>query len=125
MKKRFSRNENGTIILVFIITLPVLILMAMYYMSLSLTSFQVGRQDQLHTEAQLAADAGADYGVEQLSQNNGWTGTSSEMTLHSDSQLRTTFTDSVSGGSNSKTIAVTGRTYFPASATTATRSVSI
>jgi len=125
MKKRFNRDESGSIILVFVITLPVLILMAMYYMSLSLTSFQVGHQDQLHTEAQLAADAGADYGVEQLSQNNNWTGTGSEMTLHSDSKLRTTFTDTVSGNSNSKTIAVTGRTYFPASWSTATRSVSI
>jgi hypothetical protein len=125
MKKQLSRNEHGSIILVFIITLPVLILMALYYTNLALTSFQVGRQDQLHTEAQLAADAGADYGVEQLSQNNNWTGTGSEVTLHSDSKLHTTFTDSVSGDSNSKTIAVTGRTYWPASSTTATRSVSI
>jgi len=122
--KKLDKNERGSIILVFIITLPVLILMALYYTNLALTSFQVGRQDQLHTEAQLAADAGADYGVEQLSQNNSWTGVS-ETTLHSDSKLRTTFTDTVSGDSNSKTISVIGRTYWPASATAATRSVSI
>ncbi len=125
MKKLSKLNERGSIILVFIITLPVLILIAMYDMNLSLTSFQVGRSDQLHTEAQLAADAGADYGVEQLSLNNNWTGTSGEVALHSDSKLRTTFTASVSGDDNSKTIAVTGKTYWPASTTAPASTVSI
>ncbi|HXR50345.1 MAG TPA: hypothetical protein VN778_04945 [Verrucomicrobiae bacterium] len=125
MKQRLADNQKGSIILVFIITLPFLILLAMYYMSLSLTSFQVSRLDQLHTEAQLAADAGADYAVEQLAQNTSWAGTGSEITLHSDSSLRTTYTATVTGSSSSKTIAVTGNTYWPASATTPTRSVSV
>src|SRR5438270_5702539 len=108
-------NQQGTMLLIFLVTFPFLILISMYYMSLSLTSFSVGRMDQLHTEAQLAADAGADYAVEQLSQNSSWVGTGSEVALHSDSRLRTTFTASVSGDSSSKTIAVTGKTYWPAS----------
>src|SRR5579884_1978744 len=120
-----TSDQRGTILLVFLITLPFTILMVMYYMSLSLTSYQVGRFDQLHTEAQLAADAGADYSVEQLAQNNSWTGTTGEVTLHSDSSLRTTFTASVSGNSSQKTIAVTGKTYWPASSSTSSRSVSI
>ncbi|HSX45611.1 MAG TPA: hypothetical protein VLG27_01235 [Candidatus Saccharimonadia bacterium] len=123
--KRIKLNQKGTMLLVFIMTMPFLILLATYYMSLSLTSFQVGRLDQLHTEAQLTADAGADYAVEQLSQDDTWTGTTSPITVHSDSSLRTTFTASVSGNSSSKTIAVTGKTYWPASTTTPTRSVSI
>lgn len=118
-------NQKGTILLIFIITLPFTILMVLYYMSLSLTSYQVGRFDQLHTEAQLAADAGADYAIEQLATNSSWTGSAGEVTLHSDSKLRTTFSASVSSSSSSKTIAVTGRTYWPASSVTASRSVSI
>ncbi len=125
MQKLKDLDQRGTIILIFVITLPFLILIATYYMSLSLTSYQVGRFDQLHTEAQLAADAGADYAVEQLGQDNTWTGTGSEMSLHSDSKLRTTFSATVTGTSTSKTIAVTGKTYWPASATTPSRSVSI
>ncbi|HEX4774404.1 MAG TPA: hypothetical protein VH234_02720 [Candidatus Saccharimonadales bacterium] len=122
---KIKLNQQGTILLIFLLTFPFLILMAMYYMSLSLTSFSVGRLDQLHTEAQLAADAGADYSIEQLALNNAWAGTGSEVALHSDSKLRTTFITSVSGNSSSKTIAITGKTYWPASATTPTRTVSI
>src|SRR5437868_14076852 len=101
--KSITKNQKGSILLVFLITLPFLILLALYYMSLSLTSFQVGRFDQLHTEAQLAADAGADYAVEQFSQNNNWTSTSGAVTLHNDGKIKTTYTASISGGSTSKT----------------------
>lgn len=118
-------QQNGSIILVMIIVLPFLTLLAMYYMKLSLTSFQVARFDQLHTEAQVAADAGADYAVEQISQNNNWTGTTSPVQIHNANNVRTTFTASVSGDSSSKTIAVTGYTYWPAKATSPSRSVSI
>lgn len=123
--KRLPDRQKGSIILIFLLTLPFLILMAMYYMKLSLTSFQVARFDQLHTEAQLAADAGADYAVEQINQNNGWAGTGSDVTIHSDSKLKTTFSASVSGDDTSKTIAVTGKTYWPVPSTTPNRTVSI
>lgn len=124
--KRFAREQQqGSIILILIITLPFLILIATYYMRLSLTSFQVARFDQLHTEAQLAADAGADYAVEQISQNNSWAGTGSAVQIHNANNVRTTFTATVTGDSSSKTIAITGDTYWPAVSTTPARSVSI
>ena len=123
--KHLPNRQKGSILLVFLLTLPFLILMAMYYMKLSLTSFQVARFDQLHTEAQLAADAGADYSVEQINQNTSWTGTGGEVQLHKDSKLKTTFTASVSGNNISKTITVTGKTYWPVTSTTPTRSVLI
>lgn len=118
-------QQRGSILLVFLITIPFLILIATYYMHLSLTSFQVSRFDQLHTEAQLAADAGADYAVEQITQNNTWTGTGGEIQLHNDGKVRTSYTASVTNGTNTKTVAVTGKTYWPAATTTAARSVSI
>lgn len=123
--KHLRKQQKGSIILVFLITLPFLILLAMYYMHLALTSFQVARFDQLHTEAQLAADAGADYAVEQIGQNNSWAGTGTDVVLHSDSKIKTTFSASVTGDNNSKTVAVTGKTYWPASATVPSRTVSI
>jgi hypothetical protein len=125
MKKLKKLNERGSIILVFIITLPFLIAITMYYMSESLTSFQVSRYDQLHTEAQAAADAGADYAIEQLAQNSSWTGTSGDFTLQNANNIKTAFSASVSGGSTSKTISITGKTYWPSTVTTPTRSVSI
>jgi len=123
--KRLRNQQKGSIILVFLITLPFLILLAMYYMQLSLTSFQVARFDQLHTEAQLAADAGADYAVEQINQNASWAGTGTDVQLHSDSRLKTAFSASVTGDDSSKVVAVTGKTYWPASSTTPNRTVSI
>lgn len=122
---KLKDNQDGFLIILFLIVLPFLIAIATYYSSEALTSFQVARFDQLHTEAQLAADAGADYGIEQLAVNNNWSGTGSEITLHNGQNIRTTFFDTVTNGSNSKTIAVIGRTYWPASSTTASRSVSI
>jgi hypothetical protein len=123
--KKVSNNERGSIILVFIITLPFLIAMAIYYTSLSLTSFQVARLDQLHTEAQLAADAGADFAIEQIGQDNTWTGTSGDVLLHSDSKLLTKYNVTVTGDDTAKTIAVTGKTFWPANKTTPARTVRI
>ncbi len=118
-------NQRGSILLVFIITLPFLITIAIYYMRLSLTSAQVSRFDQFHTMAQFAADAGADYSVEQMALDGTWPGTTIPMTVHSDSQVKTTFTSTVTGTNSSKTVAVTGNTYFPASSPTVSRSVKI
>ncbi len=121
-----SIGEKGMLLLVLLIVMPFLILIAVYYMHLSLTSFQVARFDQLHTEAQLTADAGADYGAEQLAQNSSWAGTSGEVQLHSDSSLKTTYSITViNNSSDSKTMAITGRTYWPANKTPAARSVTI
>lgn len=124
MKTRLS-NQRGSILLIFLITLPFLILLAMYYMKLSLTSFQVARFDQLHTEAQMAADAGADNAVEQLNANNNWAGTGGEVTLQNADNVKTTYTATVTGDASAKTIAVTGKTYWPAASTTPARTVSI
>lgn len=93
-------------------------------MSLSLSSAQVARKDQLHTEAQLAADAGADYAIEKFSQDNTWTG-QAETVLRNDGKIKTTYTASISGDDKTKTIAVTGKTYWPAAKSTPSRSVRI
>ncbi len=125
-KEHAEINQRGSILLVFIITLPFLITIALYYMSLSLTSFQVARFDQFHSMAQLAADAGADYSIEQLNLDNNWSTTGGEVTLHTDSQVRTTYNAHVVSTTKSiKTVAVTGKTYRPANASVANRSVSI
>lgn len=125
MLGKLKNRQHGTILLVFLITLPFLITISLYYMSLSLTSFQVAHFDQLHTEAQLAADAGADASIETFSANNTWTNSGGEVTIHNDGQIRTTYTSSISGDNNTKTIAITGNAYRPANATTPSRSVKI
>lgn len=131
MKYIVPLKERGSLLLIFLITLPFLIIVALYYTQLSLASFQVANFDQQHTAAQLAADAGADYAIQQIGLNNSWAGTASEAPpdgeklLHSDSRQRTTYKVDVTGDATKKTIAVIGKTYAPASTTTASRSVKI
>lgn len=119
-------NEHGMILLVVLMTLPFLMLIVTYYLNLSLTSFQVARLDQLHTAAQAAADAGADYAVEQINQNSTWTGTNGEVTLHNGQNTRTTYQVSiVSSTSTTMTLAVTGRTYWPLNSAAARSAVTV
>lgn len=124
MRKIFN-NERGSILLVFIITLPFLILVVVSYTQLAFTSYSVGRSDQFHTSAQLAADAGVDYAIQQIANNNSWAGTSGEIELQNDGKIRTTYTASVTSSADLKTISVTGKTYWPLGTSTPRRSVSL
>lgn len=122
--RRLPQDQRGSMLLIFIITLPFLILLATYYMQLSLTSFQVARLDEFSTKAQLAADAGADYAIQQIAQDNAWTGTAGEQTLHNAPDTRTTYSVTVTDTSaTTKRLNITGRTYWPA--TTEARKVNI
>ena len=88
--KIFKAPINGSILLPLIIVLPFSMLIAASYMSLTVASFRLARGDQLHTHAQLGADAGADYGVEQINQDGGWTGTTGEIELINNADNRVT-----------------------------------
>ncbi len=113
-----NSKQDGTIILIFILTLPFLILTTIYFMNLALSNYQVAIKDQLRTSAQLAADAGADYSVEQFNTDNNWSGTNGDITLRSDSSSKVTYSSTISGTSNAKVISVTGKTYAPATSNT-------
>ncbi len=125
MKRLNPLKNNGSILLSFVITLPFIILIAASYISLATSSFRVARTDQFHTNAQFTADAGADYGVDQIGQNENWTGTGSEVELHNDGSVKTTYQVSVTSGSNTKTITSIGRTYWPVNSPTADSSVTV
>lgn len=118
-------QQDGQILVSLLIVVPSMILIVSAYLNLSASSYRSSRQDQFHTMAQMAADSGADYAISQINQNAGYTG-SAETTLHSDSQLRTTYLEVVTtNSSSSKTITSTGRTYWPASATSPATTVTI
>src|SRR5579872_4969152 len=96
-------NQHGQILPSLVIILPFFLLMVMSYASLSASSSRVGRKDQLHTEAQFAADAGADYAIEELNQNSNFVGVG-ETTLHNDGSIKTTYDASIiNNSSTSKT----------------------
>lgn len=124
--KQIKKDERGTILLVFVITLPFLILLAIYYTQTSLLSFRTARQDQLRTAAQLSADAGADLGVLRISQNNAWAGSVGEVELSNDARTKTTYEISVANlAGNTKTMTITGRSYSPVTATVPAKKVKV
>lgn len=119
ISKLSAKNQKGQILITLVIVIPALVLIVAAYLSLSTSGYRLERRDQFRTQAQMAADAGADYGLEQINQDNTWLGTSGEVTLQSDSSKKVTYEDSVTDNSaTSKTLAVVGRTYFPATAAT-------
>lgn len=118
-------QQNGQILVSLIIVVPSMIVIVAAYLNLGASSYRSSRQDQFHTMAQLAADSGADYAIGQINQNSNYASTS-ETTLHSDSQVRTTYSETITtNGSSSKTITSTGKTYWPASAATPATSVTV
>lgn len=125
MKLLGKFKQEGQVLVSLLIVVPSLILIVSAYLSLSASSYRLSRQDQFHTMAQLAADSGADYAIGQINQNSDYAGIG-ETTLHSDSQIRTTYTETVAAdGDSSKTITSTGKTYWPASAATPAATVTV
>ena len=124
--KSYIKHQDGQILITLVIVIPAMVLIVASYLALTTTDYRLGRQDQFRTQAQMAADAGADYGIEQINQSSSWTGTGGEVTLQSDSTEKVTYTVTVTNNSSSSiTLNVTGRTYFPASAASATQTIGI
>ncbi|HET9721970.1 MAG TPA: hypothetical protein VFP32_02985 [Candidatus Saccharimonadales bacterium] len=128
MKLGIKDNQNGQILVTLLIVMPFLMLMISGYLTLSSSNLGLARQDELHTQAQLAADAGIDYAVEQINQDPSWVGTGGEKTppLHDDGVVKTTYEETVtSNGSISKTIVSIGRAYWPSTSNTLRQTVKI
>ncbi|MBI2588959.1 hypothetical protein HYW35_02015 [Candidatus Saccharibacteria bacterium] len=126
MRGHFKSPSSGSVLLPLIIVLPFLMLIATYYMNLSISSLRLAHQDRLHTSSQLGADAGADYALEQINQASDWSGTNGEVELLNQSDSRTTYEVSVTNNSpSSKTLTAIGRSYRPAGVSSPTTSVTI
>lgn len=126
MKLLHNKKQNGSALVTFIIIIPFLIFITASYMNLSVSSFKVAGRDQFHTYAQLATDAGADFGVQEVNVSAAWAGTAGEIELHNDGKIKTTYEVTVTDiDADNKVITSTGRTYSPAASSTAASSVTV
>ena len=126
MKLNKILKPDGQVLISLLVVLPSLILIVAAYLSLSANSFSLSRQDQLHSHAQLAADAGADYAVEQIKADANWNSTSGETELHNDGSIKVTYSaTSVDNSPSSKTVTIIGRSYWPADSVNPSSSVTI
>lgn len=126
MKVKILDNNHGSVLVTLLLIMPFLILITASFLELSVNGLRVAQKDQLHTYAQLATDAGVDRAMYEISQDADWAGTGTEVELHNDGKVRTTYQETVAtNGTESKTITSIGRSYRPASSTTPESSVKI
>jgi hypothetical protein len=119
-------SQKGSVLLAVVIMLPWLILITALYLQLATTSLRIAQKDQFHTYSQFATDAGIDKAMYEINQDNNWTGTGSEVELHNDGNIKTTYETTVTSNSaDEKTLTTIGRTYRPTTSTTPQSSVTI
>ncbi len=115
------RTERGFILPTIIIVAIMLTTLSLIVSELAINNLKLSRADNYRVIAQLAADAGADYGVTSLNTSNAWTGTPGELELYDINDVRATyevtavtdpFDDSI------VTLTTTGRAYSPSTETT-------
>lgn len=117
-----SKEQNGTAVvaILFIMMFLSTILFGLMLLAQANMFRAYGRIYLL--QAQYAAESGADAAVATLnSGNTTYSGTTSDVTILSNSQYKSTYSTTVANGSDSKTriVTATGKLYKPATATTA------
>lgn len=119
MKHFDTYKQQGSALITMIIVMPFLILITALYMELTISSFKIAHKDQLRSHAQLATDAGIDIAAQEINLLNTWPGTGSEVELHNDGKIRTTYQVSVvATNADSKAVTSIGRSYTPVTNTT-------
>lgn len=119
-------KQQGSVLLGLLIILPILLVITGAYLSLASNSTRVAIKDQLHTHSQLAADAGVDFAMYSIGQDNAWTGTGTEIELNNDGKIKTTYeVEVINNNSDSKTVASIGRSYKPTDSTTPDNTIKI
>jgi hypothetical protein len=121
-----TRLQRGSALVSIIIMFPFLILLVALYMQLSVSNFNISRRDQFRTHAQFATDAGTDYAVQQIAADPDWLGTGSQIDVHNNGTVRTTFEVTVADvDADTKTITSVGRSFTPIGASVPRSSVTI
>ena len=109
-----------------IIILPFLIFLTFSFLTLTMSSFTVAKKDQFRTNAQFSADAGIDYALFRISEDESWAGTTSPITLQNSANLRTVYEVTVTDlDSDHKMVISTGRIYSPSSQTEPNSTITI
>ncbi len=123
---KLRNTQQGSILISMLLVFPFLIVMVLFYMSLATSSYRVATKDQSQTHSQFAADAGIDRSLQEINTDANWAGTGSEVTLHNETSVKTTYQVSVvNSDASNKVVTSIGRTYKPASATTASSTIKI
>jgi len=118
--KHTYNQQPGFILVSILATTFFIMLIGIATTQLVISNLQVAKNDQSRLNAQFSADAAIDHALQEINQDQAWTGTAGEQILYQDSKIKTTYESTVVDDADSfvKYINVVGRSYSPASATT-------
>jgi hypothetical protein len=126
MKKLTHLKQQGMVLVSIIILFPFLIFLTVSFLTLTINSFSVAKTDQMRTHAQFSADAGVDYALYQISEDEDWLGTLVPLTLQDSTDARTTYEVRVSVIDNDhKLVTSTGKVYSPGNQTTPRSTITV
>lgn len=106
--------------------MPILLITIFFVMTMiavvstfSVTSFRLASRESYIVNAQLAADAGLDIGINELNIDPAWVGSGGEVTVLDTPKLRTTYESTLINGASDtqKVISVIARSYAPSTST--------
>ncbi len=118
--RRSRHVEQGFIMGTLLVLIIVLSFLMVAITQSAIGNWQSATKESARTNATFAADAGVDYGINQLNQDNTWSGTAGEVDVLNNATIRTTYEVTAVDGSlpNRKIVQSTGRSYRPATSTT-------
>jgi len=119
-KRRFG--NYGFVLPIFLITTVLIAMIITYVMSTVALDYRLTTRELRKLNAQFAADAGLDEGLNNMNVITGWSGSGGEVSLLDTADLRTTYETTVSDGATAtrKILSVTARSYSPSTATSPT-----
>lgn len=117
MRRRFT-NEHGAIVVTILIIMLFFTAVISGVLLLSNATLTRSRGRVLLLEAQYAAESGVDAAIATLNYtNSSFTGTTSDVTVLTNTRYKATYATSVASSGSNKVITSTGKVYQPATAT--------
>jgi hypothetical protein len=120
-----KEKQRGIVLASLMISTIVVFAIVLIAAQTVVDNYKVVTGEQYRVNAQFAADAGIDYAITQLNNDQDWAGQTEATLVEIDGKHRTTYEIEVRNSSDDPTLpedhlllAVTGRTYFPETSTT-------
>lgn len=120
MSRQLMKQQRGFVLVALLAAMFFVMAAGTVTAQLALSNLQTAHTEYNRLNAQFAADAGLDHGIQSLNQDGNWSGTGGEVTLYNGSAYKSTYASVVVNDTNpyKKYLDVTGKTYSPASSTT-------
>lgn len=116
---RHTKDTQGFVIATVLITVLFVMTIMIVAVQYGANNYTLSAQESYRVNAQFAADAGIDAGINELNIDPDWTGSGGEVTLLDTGAIRTTYESTLLNGAedDEKILSVIARSYAPSTAT--------